>query len=166
MSDDEKFMSEAITEALKGAAEGEVPIGAAAVKNGRIIARGHNRRIALTDITAHAEISCLRSLSAINQMENGGLDFNLSNITFYSTLEPCSMCLGAMIHYRIGRIVFGEYDLLLGACGSKYGFDKTAGLRVSGGVLRHECRKPLLEFFERQLGHPSSRWKDIELSEK
>jgi tRNA(adenine34) deaminase len=163
MTDDERYMSEAVAQALKGAADGEVPIGSVAVKGGIVIARGHNRRMAQSDITAHAEMSCLRDLSANYQKENGELSFDLSDITIYSTLEPCAMCLGAMIHYKIGRIVFGEYDLLLGACGSHFHFHNEAGMDVCGGVLRHETRKPLLDFFERQLGHPSTRWKDIEL---
>ncbi|OGC96289.1 MAG: hypothetical protein A2W25_03980 [candidate division Zixibacteria bacterium RBG_16_53_22] len=166
MTDDERFMSEAVAEALEGAAEGEVPIGAVVVKNGEIIARGHNRRVALSDITAHAEMICLRDFSAKYQRENGELSFDLSGVTIYSTLEPCAMCLGAMIHYKIGRIVFGERDILLGACGSRFDFDKEAGVNVCGGVLRQEARKPLMDFFEKHLGHRSHRWKDIELPAK
>ena len=157
MSDDEKFMAEAIAEAEKGRSEGEVPIGAVAVKNGGIVARGHNRRNALSDITAHAEMMCLRDLSS------RGLDFDLSGVTIYSTLEPCAMCSGAMIHYMISRVVFGEYDILAGACGSKFRLHDLAGLKCVYGTLRHECRKLLLDYFESQLGHKSNRWMDIEL---
>jgi tRNA(adenine34) deaminase len=157
MTDDEKFMAEAVAEALKGFAEGEVPIGAVAVKGGKIVARGHNKRNALSDITAHAEMICLRDLSS------QGLDFNLSDVTIYSTLEPCSMCTGAMIHYKIGRVVFGEIDIVAGACGTKYDFHKQAGLEVRGGVMRSESRQPLLNFFEKELGHKSNCWMDIEL---
>jgi tRNA(adenine34) deaminase len=157
MTDDEKFMAEAVAEALKGLAEGEVPIGAVAVKGGKIVARGHNRRNALSDITAHAEMMCLRNLSSL------GLDFNLSDVTIYSTLEPCAMCAGAMIHYRIGRVVFGEIDVIAGACGSKYDFHEQAGLDMKGGIMRHESRQPLLDFFEKELGHKSNCWMDIEL---
>jgi tRNA(adenine34) deaminase len=159
MTDDEKFMAEAIAEAKKGLVESEVPIGAVAVKDGQIVARGHNRRNALSDITAHAEMMCLRDLSSRN------LNFDLSNVTIYSTLEPCTMCTGAMIHYKIARVVFGESDIIAGACGSKFKFNKSAGLRADCNVLRHECRKILLDYFESQLGHKSNRWMDIELSE-
>jgi tRNA(adenine34) deaminase len=157
MTDDEKFMAEAVREAEKGFAEGEVPIGAIAVRNGAIIARGHNRRYALSDITAHAEMICLRDLSSRD------LDFDLSDVTIYSTLEPCAMCTGAMIHYKVGRVVFGEYDIVAGACGTKYRFHEQAGLKATGGIYRHQSRRPLLEFFEKQLGHKSCSWMDIQL---
>jgi tRNA(adenine34) deaminase len=160
MTTDEKFMAEAVAEALKGMAEGEVPIGAVAVKNGEIVARGHNKRNALSDITAHAEMTCLRTLSA------KGLDFDLSDVTIYSTLEPCAMCTGAMIHYKVGRVVFGEFDIIAGACGTKYHFHKDAGLDVMGGIYRKESRQVLLDYFEKELGHKSRIWKDIELPEK
>jgi tRNA(adenine34) deaminase len=157
MNNDSNFMAEAIVEAKKGFAEGEVPIGAVAVREGAIVARGHNRRNALKDITAHAEIMCLRELSKdINNLD-------LSDVTIYSTLEPCAMCLGAMIHYNVKNIVFGEYDLLGGACGSKFEFNKTANVDVDDGVLRQECRSVLLDYFEIQLGEKSNRWKDIDL---
>ncbi len=155
--DDERFMAEAVAEALKGLSEGEVPIGAVAVRDGRVIARGHNRRNALSDITAHAEMVCLRDLSS------RGMAFDLSDVTIYSTLEPCAMCTGAMIHYKIGRVVFGEIDIIAGACGTKYRFHEKAGLEAKGGVCRKESRQPLLDFFERELGHKSLRWEDIEL---
>ena len=160
MTEDEKFMAEAVAEALQGFAEGEVPIGAVAVKDGRIVARGHNRRNALSDITAHAEMVCLRNLSAQK------LDFDLSGVTIYSTLEPCAMCTGAMIHYKISRVVFREIDLIAGACGTKYDFHKQAGLCAQGGVMRAESRQPLLDFFEKELGRKSNSWMDIILPAK
>lgn len=159
MTDDEKFMAEALVEAKKGLAEGEVPIGAVAVKDGQVVARGHNRRNALSDITAHAEIMCLRDMSSRD------LNFDLSNVTIYSTLEPCPMCTGAMIHYKIARVVFGEYDIIAGACGSKFRFNESAGLSADCNVLRHDCRQILLDYFESQLGRKSNRWMDIELPE-
>ena len=158
MTPDEGFMREAVAEARRGLAEGEVPIGAVAVRAGRVVARGHNRRNALRDITAHAEMICLRDLSA-----RLGLDFDLSDLAVYSTLEPCAMCSGAMIHYRVGRCVWGERDLLLGAAGSALHVLDTSRVRSEGGVLCAECRAPLLEFFERQLGRPSTEWEDIRL---
>ncbi len=157
MNNDERFMAEAVEEAQKGFREGEVPIGAVAVRNGEIVARGHNRRFATSDITAHAEMVCLRDLSSRD------FDFNLSDITIYSTLEPCAMCLGAMIHYGVGNIVFGEYDLKLGACGSKYRFHNEAKIPVAGGVSKKACRDIMLEFFEKKLGRKSAIWEDIEL---
>jgi len=166
MTKDEAFMHEAVAEARKGLGEGEVPIGAVAVKDDVIIARGHNKRHALSDITAHAEMICLRELSAKYQKANGNLSFDLSNVTIFSTLEPCAMCLGAMIHYRIGRVVFGEHDLLLGACGSRFAIHEKGNITVSGGVLRFGSRQPLLDFFEKQLGQKSNKWMDIELPEK
>jgi tRNA(adenine34) deaminase len=155
---DDEFMGQALAEARAALAEGEVPIGAVAVRDGRVIARGHNRRVALRDITAHAEMVCLRDLSA-----RLGLEFDLSDVTLYSTLEPCAMCSGAMIHHRVGRCVWGERDLLLGAAGSAMDILVPGGVDSRGGVLREECRAPLLEFFERQLGRPSTEWEDIRL---
>ncbi len=157
MNIDEKFMAEAVAEARMGLEEGEVPIGAVAVRHGNIIARGHNRRNAWSDITAHAEMVCLADLSSRT------FDFNLSDVTIYSTLEPCAMCTGAMIHYRVGRVVYGEFDPLAGACGSKFKFHEIAGLAVESGVYRQECRQILLDYFESQLGVKSTKWKDIEL---
>ncbi len=161
MIDDERFMRGAVAEAQKALAEGEVPVGAVAVRGGEIIARGHNRRISLSDLTAHAEMTCLRDLSS-----RLGLEFDLSDVTIYSTLEPCAMCSGAMIHYRVGRCVYGERDLLLGAAGSRFDILGESDVKVESGVLRAECRAPLLEFFERQSGHPSCQWEDIRLPEK
>jgi tRNA(Arg) A34 adenosine deaminase TadA len=161
MIDYEKFMQEAIAQARQGLREGEVPIGAVAVKNGKIIARGHNRRIQSIDITRHAEIDCISDMSGI-------LDdnFDMSGITLYSTLEPCAMCSGAMIHYGIKKVVYGEIDIIKGAAGTKYNFLKEGGVEAVGGVLRNECRQVLLSFFQIQLGKPSFKWKDIELPEK
>jgi len=161
MTDDEKFMKEAIAQARQGLREGEVPIGAVAVKDGRIIARGHNRRVQSIDITRHAEIDCIAEFSGILSD-----DFDMSGITIYSTLEPCAMCSGAMIHYDIKRVVYGEIDIIKGAAGTKYDFLKQAGVEAIGGVLRQECRQVLLDFFNMKNGKESFRWKDIELPEK
>ena len=170
-TEDAAFMREAIAEARSGLAAGEVPIGAVAVRDGVVIARGHNQRNALNDLTAHAEMVCLRQLGLPDSTS-----FDLRDLTLYSTLEPCAMCAGAMLHYRVGRVVYGERDLLLGACGTalqiltnpdilghpgEHG-DGIAHLpEVVGGLLAHECRAPLLEFFAREFGAPSLRWRDI-----
>jgi len=168
-------MREAIAEARAGLAEGEVPIGAVAVRGGAIVARGHNRRNALNDLTAHAEMVCLRSLGMPPAVSLG-----LCDLTLYSTLEPCAMCTGAILHYRVGRVVYGERDLLLGAHGTALDIlgnpaiiarvpddpDTVQALpEVVGGVLRQECRAVLLEFFARELGYASTRWRDIQLPE-
>lgn len=158
MSDYEKYMRQALREAEIGLAEGEVPIGAVAVRGGQIVARGHNRRNQLTDITRHAEIECIHDLS---RHLNG--NFNLDNITIYSTLEPCAMCSGAMIHYGIKTVVYGEKDLINGAAGSQYDFLIKSGTEVIDSVLRTECREVLLDYFEKQNGARSFIWKDIEL---
>ena len=157
---DGKFMRLALAEARKALGEGEVPIGAVAVRRGRVVARGHNRRNALGDLTAHAEMMCLRDLS-----RREGLAKRLSDVTIYSTLEPCAMCSGAMIHHRVARCVWGESDTLLGAAGGALDIlnRKTSRVRGKGGVLRQECRALLLEFFERQLGRPATAWEDIRL---
>ena len=150
-------MAEAVAEAKRGFTEGEVPIGAVAVRDGIVIARGHNRRISRSDITAHAEMECLRDLSSRE------LNFDLTAITIYSTLEPCAMCLGAMIHYGIEKVIFGEYDLIAGACGSKYRFHENAKISIISGVYRPECRRLLLNFFKERLGKSSLIWEDIEI---
>jgi len=152
---DDFFMREALKKAEEAEREGEVPIGAVAVKDGEIVARGHNRRRGLSDITAHAEIMALRELSP-------GLDsMDLSGITIYSTLEPCAMCAGAMLHYGVARIVYGARDLKLGAVDSRFCVLKGSEVEVTGGVLRDECTAILLKFFEKELGRPSREWEDI-----
>ena len=153
-------MLAALAEARAALAEGEAPIGAVAVRGGAVVGRGHNRRIALRDPTAHAEMMCLRDLGA-----RDGLRCDLSAVTIYSTLEPCAMCSGAMIHYRVRGCVYGERDVLLGAAGSAFDILARSRVMVTGGVLRAECRALLLKFFAKQLGRPSTAWEDIRLPE-
>lgn len=142
---DHVFMAAAIAEAKTAAAHGEVPVGAVVVHNGAIIGRGHNNPIASHDPSAHAEINALRAAAA----EVG--NYRLPGCSVFVTLEPCVMCLGAMLHARIGRLVFGAYDEKAGAAGSV--LDLTAERRlnhrieVSGGLLAPESAALLQAFF-------------------
>src|SRR6185436_5904770 len=109
---DEQFMREALALAARAADAGEVPVGAVVVSDGRIIGRGYNRPIASDDPTAHAEIVALREAAAA--MHN----YRLPGCELFVTLEPCAMCVGAMIHARVARVVYGARDPKTGACGS------------------------------------------------
>ena len=146
MNNDEKWMALAIQEALKAEAEGEVPIGAVLVKDGQLIAQAHNQPISTNDATAHAEIQLLRT--AGKKQKN----YRLINTSIYVTLEPCTMCLAAMIHARIAQIVFGAYDSKTGVCEScgdlsKANFFKHK-IKISGGFLENECKELLQSFFK------------------
>tara|TARA_B100001971_G_C17744953_1_gene312538 strand:+ start:186 stop:548 length:363 start_codon:yes stop_codon:yes gene_type:complete len=112
MTNDKKWMSLALKQAIKAEEEGEVPVGAILVKDGLVIAEAHNQPISKHDASAHAEIQVLRIAGEIQK------NYRFVNSTLYVTLEPCAMCLGAMIHARINRIVFGAYDPNSGVCGS------------------------------------------------
>ena len=101
MNDDEKWMQIAICEANIAKEENEIPVGAVLIKDGLVLARGHNQPIAKNDPTAHAEIQVLRKAGLKEK------NYRLTGTTLYVTLEPCAMCLGAMIHARVDRIVFG-----------------------------------------------------------
>src|SRR2546422_5081135 len=111
---DEQFMDLAIAEAKKAEVSGEVPVGAVIVSEGIVIARSFNRPVYLNDPTAHAEIGALRD--ACREQGN----YRLSNATMYSTVEPCIMCAGAMIHARLARLVFGTPDPKAGSAGSGF----------------------------------------------
>ena len=127
---------------------GEVPVGAVVVKKGIIIGRGYNCPISTADPTAHAEVMALRDASRF--MGN----YRLTDCTLYVTLEPCVMCVGAIFHARIARLVYGAADPKTGACGSV--IDLTAELRlnhhmqVTGGVLAEEGSGKLKQFFEKR----------------
>tara|TARA_B110000261_G_scaffold161634_2_gene203473 strand:+ start:110 stop:547 length:438 start_codon:yes stop_codon:yes gene_type:complete len=141
MSEDEKWMQIAIFEANKAKIEGEIPVGAVIVKDGLLIAQGHNQPITLNDPTAHAEIQVLR-LAAKDQK-----NYRLNDATIYVTLEPCLMCFGAMNHARIKRLVFGAYEKKTGVCGSTNSHLINHKIMISGGVLKNDCSKILKEFF-------------------
>jgi tRNA(adenine34) deaminase len=140
------FMREAILEAQQAAREDEVPVGALLVsRNGAVLARSHNRTIALSDPTAHAEILTIRS--AGQALGN----FRLLNTTLYVTIEPCMMCMGALLHARVSRIIYGAEDPKWGAAGSCYDLSADPRLNhtidVEGGVLEKECRALIQAFF-------------------
>ena len=146
MADDNYFMGIAIEEAAKAYRLSEVPVGSVLVaENGEILARAHNRPIASADPTAHAEILALREASA----KTG--NYRLPQTTLYVTLEPCAMCVGAMLHARVGRLVFGAFDPKTGAAGSVLDLTSVASfnhyIEVCGGVRAGECSDLLTAFF-------------------
>jgi tRNA(adenine34) deaminase len=142
---DEAFMREALALAAEAAAAGEVPVGAVVVKDGRIVGRGSNRPITSHDPTAHAEIVALRAAAAAEG------NYRLPGCQVYVTLEPCAMCVGAIVHARIARVVYGATDPKTGACGSivdlpAIGHWNHHGV-FTGGVLAQECGDALRRFF-------------------
>ena len=142
--DDVVFMKKALQEAAEAAASGEVPIGAVVVRDGRIVARGHNKPIESSDPTAHAEIVALRK--AARKAGN----YRLPDCDLYVTVEPCAMCLGAMVQARIRRLVFGALDPKAGAVSSimKFPFERANHRpEIVGGILADECAKLLRDFF-------------------
>ena len=146
----EEFMREALAEAAKAAAEGEVPVGAVVVKDGAIIARGWNRPISTSDPTAHAEIVALRE--AASTLRN----YRLPGCEIYVTLEPCAMCVGALVHARFARVVYGTRDPKTGACGSIVDLPGITHWNhhgaFHGGVLAEECAAVLRGFFAGRRG--------------
>ena len=146
MIEDEKWMQLAILEANIAKDKGEVPVGSILVQNNQIISKAHNCPISKNDPTAHAEIEVLRK--AGEKLNN----YRLPQTTLYVTLEPCAMCLGAMIHARIERVVFGASDPKSGVCGSTINLSSESifnhQILVSGGVLEHDCKNILQSFFK------------------
>ena len=142
---DAAMMREALALAARATEQGEVPVGAVVVKDGRIIGRGWNAPISLADPSAHAEIRALRD--AAKALEN----YRLGGCTLYVTLEPCAMCAGAVMHARISRLVYGAADPKTGACGSVVDLFAESRLNhhteVTGGVLAEEAGKVLSDFF-------------------
>lgn len=141
--DDIGFMRQALVEAHKAEADGEVPVGSVVVASGSVVGRGHNHTILNRDPTAHAEIVALRQ--AAGTVEN----HRLPGAILYVTLEPCTMCMGAISEARVSRVVFGAYDKKAGAAGSF--LDLTDRLlhqfEINGGVLEDECGEILKKFF-------------------
>ncbi|ANO50833.1 tRNA adenosine(34) deaminase TadA [Woeseia oceani] len=139
------YMQEALRLAALAAEQGEVPVGAVVVRRGEIIGRGYNRPIANHDPTAHAEIMALREAAAAIG------NYRLTGCELVVTLEPCVMCLGAMLHARVSRLLFGAYDEKAGAAGSVLDLSSERALNhrieVSGGLLADESRELLQSFF-------------------
>jgi len=141
-------MHEALKEAQKAFAEDEVPVGAVVVHKGKIIARGHNQVERLKDPTAHAEMLALTSAANFLQAKW------LSYASVYVTIEPCSMCAGALVLARVKDIYFGAKDPKTGACGSVVNIAHNKKLNhkieIHGGVLKEECGFLLSEFFKKK----------------
>lgn len=143
--DDSRWMGLALREARKAARQGEVPIGAVIVHDGSVIGRGYNRRESRRDPSAHAEMIAIRQ--AARKLDN----WRLSGATLYVTLEPCLMCMGAIILSRIDRVVFGCYDPKGGAAGSLYDLSNDTRLNhsieITSRVCENECSTILKDFF-------------------
>ena len=145
MNEDEKWMSLALEQARKAEEEGEVPVGAVLVKDDLLIAKAHNQPISTNDPTAHAEIQLLRA--AGKKLKN----YRLTGTSLYVTLEPCAMCLGAIMHARVEHVVFGAYDPKTGVCGSSENLMDAKcfnhKINLVSGVLENESKQLLKNFF-------------------
>ncbi len=139
-------MQRALDLARRAEAEQEVPVGAVLVRGNEVIAEGWNRPVSTHDPTAHAEIVALRAAGLRE------LNYRLSETTLYVTLEPCAMCIGALINARVARVVFGAWDLKAGACGSLFDLPRDTRLLhridIFGGVCSDESGVLLRSFFE------------------
>jgi tRNA(adenine34) deaminase len=146
--DDAAWMELALEQAALAAAAGEVPVGALVIKDGEIIGRGHNRNLLDNDPAAHAEIVALRQAAA--RVGN----HRLTGCTMVATIEPCSMCAGALIHARIARLVYGASDPKAGAAGSVLQVINHSGLNhrmeITAGVLARKCSEVLQDFFRQK----------------
>jgi tRNA(adenine34) deaminase len=143
---DTKYMRMALEEAKKAGQADEVPVGAILIKEGRVIAKDHNRCIELNDPTAHAEILVLRKAGEILK------NYRLNDTVMYVTAEPCPMCASAMVHSRISRLVFGTVEPKFGAVESRFKLLQNGSLNhkveVEKGVLEKECAEILMDFFK------------------
>lgn len=143
---DIEYMGRALLLAQRAAADGEVPVGALLVLENEVIGEGWNRPIGSHDPTAHAEIIALRAGAATLN------NYRLGNATLYATLEPCAMCIGAVLNARVSRLVFAAWDAKAGACGSVIDLPRERrlahGLDVFGGVCSDESAALLRQFFE------------------
>jgi tRNA(adenine34) deaminase len=145
---DHLFMRQALSQAHNAWVLGEVPVGALVVKDGQVIATGFNQPIGSQDPTAHAEIMALRA--AASMLGN----YRLPGCELYVTLEPCVMCVGAILHARIARVIFGAPDPKTGACGSVVNLFEHDKLNhhaeIVGGVMADECSALLKDFFAKR----------------
>jgi tRNA(adenine34) deaminase len=150
MTMDATWMAEALAEARKAAAAGEVPIGAVVVHGGRVVGRGRNARETQRDPTAHAEILALQE--AARSLGR----WRLTGATVYATLEPCPMCAGALVNARVDRLVYAVPDPKAGAAGSLFDVPRDPRLNhrveVASGVLAAECGELLSSFFRTRRG--------------
>ena len=148
---DLRYMRAALARATEARSAEEVPVGAVVVVGDAIAGTGHNRSIVDCDPTAHAEIIALREAAKASG------NYRISDATVYVTLEPCPMCVGAMLHARIRRLVFGAYDPKAGAAGSVIDLCSERRLNhrleVNGGLLADESKNLLREFFARRRGN-------------
>jgi tRNA(Arg) A34 adenosine deaminase TadA len=145
---DQAYMKMALEEAGKAGARGEVPVGAILVKGDQVLAKDHNRCTELSDPTAHAEILVLRKGGEILK------NYRLNGTVMYVTAEPCPMCVSAIVHGRISRLVFGSFEPKFGAVESKFRLlnDKSLNhkVKVERGVLEKECGEILKVFFKQR----------------
>jgi tRNA(adenine34) deaminase len=145
---DESYMRRALELACLGEQLGEIPVGAVIVNNGEVIGEGFNQPISSHDPTAHAEIVAMRM--AAQQMQN----YRLVGATLYVTLEPCTMCVGALIHARIARLVYGTTEPKAGAVESRSEMLKNEffnhHMEYTGGICSSECQQQLTVFFQRR----------------
>lgn len=146
--DDEAFMGMALVEAQRAYDQGEIPIGAVLVQDGRVIARGHNLRESWRDATAHAEMIVIRE--ACHLLDR----WRLSGTTLYVTIEPCPMCAGALVMSRVDRLVYGSSDYKAGAVESLFNVVQNTALNhrleVTAGVRADECSRIMKNFFRQR----------------
>ena len=143
---DRQFMQQALDQAKLAAAAGEVPVGAVLVRDGQVISTGFNQPIANSDPSAHAEMMALRAAASDES------NYRLPGTTLYVTLEPCTMCAGAMLHARVDRVVFGATDPKTGAAGTVLNVFSEKQINhqtvVEGGIMSEECGQILRNFFK------------------
>jgi tRNA(adenine34) deaminase len=143
---DRQFMQQALDQAKLAAIAGEVPVGAVLVRDGQVISTGFNKPITNSDPSAHAEMLALRAAAQADA------NYRLPGTTLYVTLEPCTMCAGAMLHARVDRVVFGASDPKTGAAGSILNIFSEKQInhqtQVEGGIMGEECGQVLRDFFK------------------
>ena len=144
----EAYMEQALAEAKEALALNEVPIGAVVVGQGQVLGRGHNLKETENDPTAHAEIIALREAGVKTQ------SWRLEGADLFVTVEPCPMCMGAMLQARVRRVIFGVFDPKYGAAGSVVDLSANSRLNhrieVFDGILEEECRQLMQDFFQQR----------------